>query len=312
MSSFIIAGNFSLNLSCKVFTTNPTTRHQTAHIHYLSDMHLTNKTSIPVEVRVFSNPANPIITDGTVVYIITKVAAVPPLVAIKHNIHFYLEAMSLSPYPGNPTDPNYDDFTPDNIVPWCWAIGLVATETLLLADNKSHGFDLSVSGYGCDATVGSSIRCRFEGSNGCWAHSPLKPNVSSVIQVCGPLAGIFASSHLELMIEHIILSLGTNTDASPISDSPSKKRKYAAVTPANTTLPSPTAVEATAQGLPAPATTSTTTLIPPMAAVEDSAALSEATLNPATDRDPGPTAGPSPATPVKPSKYKGKGKSSKV
>lgn len=162
MSSFIIAGNFCLNSSRKVFTTNATTRRQTAHIHYLSDMHLNNKTSVPVEIRVFSNPAHHIIANETVVYLIAKVAAVPPSPKKKDtkldNVHFFLEGMSLSPYPGNPTDPNYDDMTPDNIVPWCWAIGSVATETLPLADNKSHGFDLSVSDYVRDNTTSSTIR----------------------------------------------------------------------------------------------------------------------------------------------------------
>lgn len=157
MSSFIITGNFCLNSSRKVFTTNPSTRRQTSHIHYLSDMHFTNRMSVPVEIRVFSSPANPIIADGTVVYVIAKVAAVPSP-PNKDNLHFFLEAMVLSPYPGNPNDPNYDDITPDNIVPWCWAIGSVSTETLALADNKSHGFDLSVSDYVRDAVASSVIR----------------------------------------------------------------------------------------------------------------------------------------------------------
>ncbi|KIO19448.1 hypothetical protein M407DRAFT_30910 [Tulasnella calospora MUT 4182] len=311
MSSFILAGNFCLYSSRKVFTTNPSTCRQTAHIHYLSDMHFANKTSVPVEVRIFANAANPIVPDGTVVYMVAKVAAVPPSASLQNNPQFYLEAMHLSPHPGNPTDPNYDDITPDNIVPWCWAIGSVMTDTLPLADNKSHGFDLSVSDYVRDSMSGSTIRCRFEGSNARWARGPPKPNISSIIQVSGPLARVFAPGHLELTIEHIVLSLGTSTDASPAS-SPSKKRKYAAVASTVTTLPSPTAVEATAQGLLPPASTSTSTSVHPMAAVEEVAALSEAALDPATDENHGPTAAPSPATPPKTSKYKGKGKGSKA
>lgn len=121
-------------------------------------MHLTNKTSTPVEIRVFSNPAIPIIPDATVVYIIAKVAAVPASTTAKDNVCFYLEAMSISPYPGNPSDSNYDDITPDNIVPWCWAVGSVTTKTLQLADNKSFGFDLSVFDYIRNAVASSTLR----------------------------------------------------------------------------------------------------------------------------------------------------------
>lgn len=147
-------------------------------------------------------------------------------------------------------------------------------------------------------------RCRFEGANGRWARGPLKPNVSSVVQVCGPLAGIFAPGHIELTIEHIVLSLGLNTDAPTASASPSKKRKYAAAVPPTNPLTSPSAVEVTAQGLTPIATTSAT----PMAVVADAAALSEVELALSPSADPTSSLGPAATTPPKPSKGKGKGK----
>lgn len=128
--------------------------------------------------------------------------------------------------------------------------------------------------------------------------------MSSIIQVTGPLAGTFAPGHLELTIEHIVLSLGTNTDASPAAAaSPGKKRKYAAVPTATASLPIPTAVEATAQGLTAAASTSTR----PMTVVDNAAALSEASLDPvAEETSPTP-----PTASTRNSKYRGKGKATK-
>ncbi|KAG8939006.1 hypothetical protein FRC04_007135 [Tulasnella sp. 424] len=269
-------------------------------------MHFTNKMSVPVKIRVFSSPANPVIADGTVVYVIAKVTAVP-LPPNKDNLHFFLEAMVLSPHPGNPNDPNYDDITPDNIVPWCWAIGSVTTETLPLADNKSHSLDLSVSDYVHDAVASSAIWCRFEGSNARWARGPLKPNVSSIIQVAGPLARTFSPGHVELTIEHIVLSLGVNTDASAAAASPTKKRKYAAAAPLNATPSTLTVVDVTASGLSAPTSTSASA---PMAVIEAAAASSEANLAPPLD-DSTPSVVPA-ATLPRMSKYKGKGKASKA
>lgn len=152
-----------------------------------------------------------------------------------------------------------------------------------------------------------SYSCRFEGSNARWARGPPKPNVSSIIQVAGPLAGIFSPGHVELTIDHIVLSLGVNTDASPAAASPTKKRKYAAAAPLNATPSTLTAVDATASGLSAAASTSAS---PPMAVVEAAAASCEANLAPPLD-DSTPSVAPAAASP-RMSKYKGKGKASKA
>ncbi|KIO16377.1 hypothetical protein M407DRAFT_35660, partial [Tulasnella calospora MUT 4182] len=80
-----------------------------------------------------------ILPEGTVAFVITKLCRVLGNPA-DDEAKFHLDAITIEPHPGDPSTEEYDNITPDNVVPWVWAIGSVASGLIVMPDKKSKSF----------------------------------------------------------------------------------------------------------------------------------------------------------------------------
>ena len=92
--------------------------------------------------------------DNTVAHIVGKLH-IPPLDAADPSAQ--IEAMHLTPCPGDPRDENYEDSLPDFPLPVVIALGFVSGNHEIL-QNTSPAFPLAITKYVHDGQRASSIR----------------------------------------------------------------------------------------------------------------------------------------------------------
>lgn len=231
MSSLILVGNLGLFAARRVSGLNPSTKRPTSHIHYSAHIQLTNGTSALADLRVYASTGRPILPEGTVAFVIAKLCRASGDPA-EDDPKFHLDAITIEPHPGDPSAEEYDSITPDNVVPWIWAVGSVASNLNVMPDKKSKSFKLIAADWVRDDVQTSTLYGRFDGGNSRWTtKGPPSPAKSSVVQIVGPLSALREDGNLEVTIEHITLALGTGAPAIPSAstpNSPTKKRKYGA------------------------------------------------------------------------------------
>ncbi|KAG8922275.1 hypothetical protein FRC01_014247 [Tulasnella sp. 417] len=197
---------------------------------------LANGTSVKAGLRDYAMTGRPLIPDGTVAFVITKLCRVSGNLG-EDNAKFHLEAISIEPHP-------------------------VASKLIVMPDKKSKSFQLLAADWVHDEVRTSTIHGHFDGSNARWtSKDPPNPAKSSVVQIVGPLSAVREDGNLEVTIEHISLALGPGAPATPsastsTSNSPTKKRKYGAAAQGSSLRTLSSALATTNSPPPAPTTSS--------------------------------------------------------
>ncbi|KAI0038340.1 hypothetical protein FA95DRAFT_1567799 [Auriscalpium vulgare] len=229
--SYLLYGNFCL---AGGKTRTPTSRNgqaanPTFHRFYDTTISLADGTTLQAQLRIWS-PSNDVgHPDNTVVFATVKAHSAAGSPAL-------LDVMSLIPYPGNPSDADYDDPIP--VLPSTFVgIGVVRSQgPETAADGLSRAFLLDVSDYVRDSTKTSTIQCFFDHTSPRWTRTPF-PNHRSIVQVTGFCHGLTKDGDISIRIESIVFGLGTanaasfasgTNSASPGPSTPTKQRKYSA------------------------------------------------------------------------------------
>ncbi|KAF9477674.1 hypothetical protein BDN70DRAFT_994810 [Pholiota conissans] len=212
MSSFTVLGYFGLaegrfaSVPAQVVGGKPTT-----YAHYTSSFACSDKSSAPVDIRLFSPSSKPLCPDNTIALIFAN-AYIPS----SANLPILLDAIHFFPIPGNPADSfAYEATVPDFPYPIIFALGHVASN---LSNTLPKMFSISVSSYVRGMAQESTIQCVFSNQKR-WAKVPtLTPN--SCIYASGVSSSISLDGVLSFSVDSISISLGPRNSPTPVMTSP--------------------------------------------------------------------------------------------
>lgn len=151
MTTVCISANLCLGGGRRVSSENPTTKRPTWHSFYDTALESNEHHFITSEIRVYSPVGDKPFPPLTVANVIGKVAVMPG-----HTI--LIEALNLTPYPGDPSSSAYEDHLPTSTTAYVWAIGTVKLTFRVLQDGISRVFDLAVGEFVRDSMKYSTIQ----------------------------------------------------------------------------------------------------------------------------------------------------------
>ncbi|EJD50212.1 hypothetical protein AURDEDRAFT_58629 [Auricularia subglabra TFB-10046 SS5] len=147
MSSLLISGYFGLSNGRRVSSENPNTKKTTSHVFYDTVIQ-TAGVDVAAEIRYWS--PDPVLGDGTVVDLLGKVYAPP-------NATAWIDVIQLVAFPGDPSDPKYEDNVPERPFPTLFVLGHSAGQAETMDDNISLGYPVKVSEYVRDQSRSSQV-----------------------------------------------------------------------------------------------------------------------------------------------------------
>ena len=112
------------------------------HVHYNTALTCQDLPLLPAELRNCSPVINTVFQDDTVTFVMAK-AYVPPG-NVAGNI--LLEAIHITPLPGDPSDDSYDEHMPDFPYPIVFGLGTVSSSVETFSDGRIS-FPVSLSDY---------------------------------------------------------------------------------------------------------------------------------------------------------------------
>lgn len=106
---------------------------------YTSVLKCSNGHLLPIDLQTYSPPHDTILHDETTVHVVGRFFAPPSGVVL-------IDVLSLTPFPGNPSDDGYDDNLPHDPTPRITIVGGV-TNNPPSTDDSLRSFNVNVSEY---------------------------------------------------------------------------------------------------------------------------------------------------------------------
>ncbi|KAG2008069.1 hypothetical protein CC2G_013541 [Coprinopsis cinerea AmutBmut pab1-1] len=253
----IVNGIFALSNGRKL----PSNNSRISQAIYSTVFHCANGQRLHASVRMYTPPHTALYPNHTVIWLIAKFY-VPPG-QIDQASPVLLESLLNFKFPGNPSDPSYDNHLPTVASPSVFLLGNVHGNTEHIASG-CRIFSLAVADWVRDATQHTIIQCLFE-NNQRWSRVP-SPYPSSCVGVIGTVDSFQHGGLLHIRVVHLALNArpqdpvinGNTNDSFPGDGSPPKRRKYDAILnpiqplPSTSTLSSPAASSSNSNGDPVP------------------------------------------------------------
>ncbi|KAF8479819.1 hypothetical protein JB92DRAFT_2767470 [Gautieria morchelliformis] len=109
-------------------------------------------TLLPMEIHLYTPLGEKLLRNDTIACMVGRV-----YVALSSKI--LMDAVSLIPYPGDPSSDDYEEGIPDDKVVVLWALGAVLNNAVMDVDSNTQKFNLGVSDYVWDGTKVFIIEC---------------------------------------------------------------------------------------------------------------------------------------------------------
>lgn len=152
MSQLIVFGFFGLGAGRRVSTLKPGSSTKVYHVFYSTTVQRVSADPCPAEIRIYSPYGDTILPDNTVAFVVAK-AQFPV------NEPVLLEASTLIPMPGDPSDEDYELSLPDCPFPHVIGVGHVPSAAISLPGaSKSKAFNVNCSDFVRDQVVSSSVQ----------------------------------------------------------------------------------------------------------------------------------------------------------
>ncbi|EKM52949.1 uncharacterized protein PHACADRAFT_210712 [Phanerochaete carnosa HHB-10118-sp] len=182
-----------------------------------------SEAGVPAELRVYSPKDSVVLPDNSVVFAYARVyipAQGPAL----------LDAIQIYPFPGDPSDDDYDNNLP-TIPPFLFATGIIRSVRDVTTLDKNKYVLLEVSDRVRDGKKGFTFEAKFTGATPRWNRVPL-PSLQSNAQIIGILCnerrtdGTVTIEAESLTFNALPLATSADGAGPPPSTPPAKKRKY--------------------------------------------------------------------------------------
>lgn len=198
-------------------------------VQYDTAIQCRNGDTIPATIRTYSHPSQAVLPDNTVVYLTAKGYIAPLETA-------HLDAMSLTPIPGDANSDTYEDHIPDLTTPFVFILGNVSVPLQELSDGTKI-FSVSAADYVREGLRFTTVQGLFD-TRPRWAHIP-HPLPASCVGLYGTCDAYLSTGILRVCLDHIALNARPHDPIQPASSpgadgSPSKKRKFAAIASTST------------------------------------------------------------------------------
>jgi hypothetical protein len=152
MSQLMVFGFFGLGAGRRVSSLKTGTSTKVYHVFYLTTIQQLSTDPCPAEIRIYSPYGDTILPNNTVAFVVAK-AHFPVYEPV------LLEASSLIPMPGDPSDEAYEVTLPDSPFPHVIGVGHVPSAAITLPGaNKSKAFNVDCSDFMRDHVVMSSVQ----------------------------------------------------------------------------------------------------------------------------------------------------------
>jgi hypothetical protein len=212
------------------------------HTHYTTSLQCLDRGAISADLRVYCTPADPILPNDTVAFVVAKCNLIPHETSL-------LEALYVTKVPGDPRDESYEERVPDIPIPFVFAVGQVLG-TVPMADGGVKCFAVNISEYVRDDLKYCAIQCvaaslcfhlnmtclhscYFDSNKPRWSRTP-SPRSNSVLQFFGVCDSVTAEGILRVQVDALNLNLGyglawTSAAPEPAASINEKKRKFSAI-----------------------------------------------------------------------------------
>ncbi|KAJ3017519.1 hypothetical protein NUW54_g564 [Trametes sanguinea] len=141
---------------------------------------------------------------------------------------FLLDAISLYPVPGDPSDDAYQDNVPDMPYPFLSLLGCVTSQAVVVSGSRH--FPVRVQEYVRDETRESLINCIIPGNSPRWERVP-PPNPFSLIYALGRCSETSSDGKLGVALEHLAMNLQAPPIPPATPESGSKRKRFNAYAP---------------------------------------------------------------------------------
>ncbi|KAF5351447.1 hypothetical protein D9758_013532 [Tetrapyrgos nigripes] len=161
-------------------------------------------------IRMWHCPGSQLLLDNTCVFLFAK-WFVP-----SNDSPVVLKPLYLYPFPGNPTDDDYQDRLPDFHVPVTVFTGTVlstANNNVPLSYAQTKTFVVASSEFITGTVQSFSLRMCMDPTSPRWTKVPV-PNVSNLVYAVGPICG-FYNNTLHVDLSSVVLNLGGGANAAP-------------------------------------------------------------------------------------------------
>jgi hypothetical protein len=152
MLSFFVNGFFAVKSSHRVVVqcvVNETT-FKSNYIHYQTALQCTTGVSYGTELCVFATSQSTILPDNSIAHIIAKAE-------INAGCDAFLEAVSFTVIPGDPSDNNYEDHIPNEPYAHIFILGQVIKESAV--NMKITTYTIIAADYVKDGSAQSLVQC---------------------------------------------------------------------------------------------------------------------------------------------------------
>ncbi|KAF8507435.1 hypothetical protein JB92DRAFT_2629127, partial [Gautieria morchelliformis] len=194
MSTVTLTGNICVRGGRRQ-TTSPT-----YYCFYESVLPITNDSTVPLQLHVYSPPGDSLLQDDTIVRVFGCIFAPP-------SSKILMDMTSIVPYPGDPASYNYEENIPNDTSVAIWGVGAVVNNAEYGADSKTRLFDLAVSDYVQDGMKSFMLGRIYDGNSVRWNRTPA-PNINTAIYFYGLLKDVNDQGNLSIVVDNVALNLG--------------------------------------------------------------------------------------------------------
>jgi hypothetical protein len=153
MSTLLISGFFGLTNGRRETINKPGSMGNTIRLNFIcydASVLCTSGSAAPASICVYSGSAEVPLRENTVAYIISKAF-------ISQDGTIFMEAICLTPFPGDPDAEGYDETIPDAPIPYVFGVGQVTKSIPSSVQGSSKCFEVALSEYVRDTVNSSTV-----------------------------------------------------------------------------------------------------------------------------------------------------------